>query len=364
MSGARAELLPRALRAWLTEHAESLDRDAAQADALLPELAKAKVFGVGLPTTLGGCGGDVCDAIDTVAAVAEHSVSAAFVVWAQRSFIEYLLASPNEALRERWLQPLLQGSAAGASGLSNAMKFLAGVESLQIQAAESPSGWQLDGRMPWVTNLRRPGEYIVAAAVGRSGGQPPAVVALPGGRDGMQRSADLDLLGLRGSNTAAISVDAVAVRDEDIFHTDGPSFLRGVRPAFLGLQCGLSIGLAQAALDAAQAHCRGDGHVLKPRLDAARRALVQTTEALYAGLRNRQFVDEAARLFALRIRLADSVQEAAQLELHASGGRAYLLQPPSGFGRRWREAAFIPLVTPSVSQLQAELQKQADEPAR
>ena len=351
------KVLPPPLRDWLTEHAESLDRDAAQADALVPALAAAGVFRVGVPVEAGGAGGDVCDAIDAVAAIAEHSVTAAFVCWAQRSFIEYLLASSNAALRTRWLAPLLDGRRAGASGLSNAMKFLAGVEALQIRLGHAPAGRQLDGRMPWVTNLRRDG-YVVAAAVSRDDGLPPAVVALPGERAGVTRTADLDLLGLRGSNTAAIGLEAVALHDDDVLASDGPAFLARVRPSFLGLQCGLSIGLAQVALDRAEANCHGDRHVLRPRLDAARRELARARAALYDGLRDGRFVTQAAPLFELRIRLADTVQQATQLELQASGGRAYLLQPASGFGRRWREAAFIPLVTPSVTQLQAELRKQ------
>ena len=35
------------------------------------------------------------------------------------------------------------------------MKFLSGIESLQISARQDGDDWVLDGRMPWVTNLRR-----------------------------------------------------------------------------------------------------------------------------------------------------------------------------------------------------------------
>jgi alkylation response protein AidB-like acyl-CoA dehydrogenase len=351
-----AALLPERLRGWLVEHAEVLDRDASLAEALLPQLASAELFGIGVSAGESGVGGDIGNAIDAVSAVAEHSLTAAFVFWAQRSFIEYLLASPNESLRRRALTALVRGRLAGASGLSNAMKFLAGVESLQIEARDEPGGWRLEGRMPWVTNLRQP-DYLVAAAVSRAAGGPPAVVALPGERTGMARSADLDLLGLRGSNTAAIQVGAVRIGDEDILHLNGPAFLRAVRPSFLGLQCGMSIGLARSALGAAQAACRGDRGLLQPRIDTAREALERITAALKEGVRDGRFVERAAPLFELRIGLSQIVQEAVQLELQASGGRAYLLQPASGFGRRLREAAFIPVVTPSVTQLQGELQK-------
>ena len=62
---------------------------------------------------------------------------------------------------------------------------------------------------------------------------------------------------------------------------------------------------------------------------------------------------------ALRIALAESVQQAVMLELQASGGRAYLVDRDRSFARRWRESAFIPIVTPSLTQLQVELAKHA-----
>ena len=51
--------------------------------------------------------------------------------------------------------------------------------------------------------------------------------------------------------------------------------------------------------------------------------------------------------------------EALTLELHAKGGHAYLEQEQDGFARRWREAAFIPVITPSITQLQAALARHA-----
>lgn len=64
-------------------------------------------------------------------------------------------------------------------------------------------------------------------------------------------------------------------------------------------------------------------------------------------------------LFKLRIILAESAADAVQLELQASGGKAYLCEYGEGFARRWRESAFVPIVTPSLVQLRAELQRQA-----
>lgn len=346
---------------WLTLNADSLDQSEALADEIMPALAAQGCFLAGVPAHLGGSGGDVRDAIEGIAEVARHSVTAAFVYWGQRSFIEYLLQSPNAALRERLLPQLMAGTLAGATGLSNAMKFLSGMEPLQIDASPNGDGggWSLNGKLAWITNLR-PQRFVAAAAVAPVNGAPAAVVAFASDDAGVQRSANLQLIALRGSNTAAVRLEAVAIAPENIISSQAPDWLPRVRPAFLGMQCGMSIGLAQASLEQAartlDSGAKGRGQ-LGLRVAAAQEALALQTRELLEGVADGRFVADAPTLFRLRIALAELVQQALTLELHAKGGHAYLEQEQDGFARRWRESAFIPVITPSITQLQAALDK-------
>lgn len=352
-------MLPEATRDWLSAHAESLDADARQAPAVVPQLAQAGVLGVGLSTSLGGRGGAVSEAVEAVAQVAQHSLSAAFAFWGQRVLIHLLANTDNTALRDRHLPALLAGELAGASGLSNVMKFLSGIESLSIEAQpHSEGGWTLNGKVPWCTNLRQP-DFLVAVAVARADGRPPMIVAIPSDRAGLTRSPDLDLIALRGTNTASLTLTNVRIDPSDLLAEAAPAFLPRVRPAFLGLQCGMSIGLARASLAAAGQRLGNDRHVLRTPTEQATQALADAVQALKAGVDDGAYVAAPQGLFRLRLTLNTIVQQAAQLELQASGGRAYHRDIPSGFARRWREAAFIPIVTPSVTQLLGELEKHA-----
>ncbi|MDH0421541.1 MULTISPECIES: acyl-CoA dehydrogenase family protein [Delftia] len=355
-------MLADSLRQWLDAHADSLDEGPAHAHEVLPRLAQHGLFGLGVPVAEGGQGGSLGDALEAIAGVAGHSLTAGFVFWAQRAFVEYLLQSPNAALRQRWLPGLLQGTQAGATGLSNAMKYLGGIEALQVEAtpvgtvgAVGADGLALRGRVPWATNLVPPGRFVVAVAVSRSDGARPFVAALPGDAAGLQRSADLDLIALRGSHTAALSIEGLQIGPADVIHADANHFLPRVRPAFMGLQLGLCIGLARASLAAASARAGAGRDVLGGPLQQQRHALELATATLHAGLSDGRFLDRPQALFRLRLELNDIVQQSLQLELHASGGRAYHRDQPLGFARRWREAAFIPIVTPSVTQLQGAL---------
>lgn len=219
----------------------------------------------------------------------------------------------------------------------------------------------LDGSVPWCTNLRPEG--FIAAAVVANGDAPPLVTALPSGRGGLVRNADLDLIALRGSNTASLSIAAVEISPDDLLHDNANVFLPRVRPAFLGLQCGLSIGLARSALAIASERSGAGRSVLEEPIRTNRARLDASVTALRDGLAGGRFLDQPAQLFQIRLELADIVQQAVQLELHASGGRAYHRDLALTFARHWREAAFIPIVTPSVTQLRGELTRRATKPS-
>ncbi|WP_432379923.1 acyl-CoA dehydrogenase family protein [Duganella sp. P38] len=350
-----------ALHEWLAQNADTLDQTESLNDAVLPALAAHGCFRAGVPLALGGAPGahnDVRDAILGIAEVARHSVTAAFVYWGQRSFIEYLLQSQNSALRDRLLPSLLDGTLAGATGLSNAMKFLSGMEPLSVHATADGDGWVLNGKLAWITNLR-PQRFVAAAAVAPVDGATPLVAMFCSGDAGVQRSGNLQLIALRGSHTAAVQLENVAAPADYIIAPQAPEWLARVRPAFLGMQCGMSLGLAAAALDKAAAVAANGRGQLSESIADAQRELDALTRQLLDGVADGRFVTAAPQMFKLRIAIADVVQQAVTLELQAKGGHAYLMQEEDGFARRLRESAFIPVITPSITQLQAALAKHA-----
>ncbi|MDV9031186.1 acyl-CoA dehydrogenase family protein [Pseudomonas sp. RAC1] len=351
-------MLDTAFRHWLDANAEAIDQGQCDPHRVLAHIAESQVLRVGIASALGGSGGDVTDAVEAIAAIASRSLASAFVCWGQRAFIEYLLHSPNEALRERLLADLLSGELAGATGLSNAMKFLSGIEALQVQARAQADGWTLEGRLHWVTNLRQSG-FVVAAAIEAEQGQAPFVMAIPSASVGLERSDDLQLMGLQSSSTAALAFHQVQLDRSWLLHDNAREFLPRVRPAFLALQCGMSIGLARRALDEVREHLQGRGSFLAEAEQVLRERLENTVGELKQGLLDGRFLAQPAALFKLRITLAESAADAVQMELQASGGKAYLTAYGEGFARRWRESAFVPIVTPSLVQLRAELQRQA-----
>jgi hypothetical protein len=140
-----------------------------------------------------------------------------------------------------------------------------------------------------------------------------------------------------------------------VLHPNAEEWLPIVRPAFLGLQMGMSIGLAWRSVSEA---CKAAGcghHVLEAPLADLAQHLSEIEHTLLLGLKAGSFQTDPVRLFEIRIALAEAVSQALVFELHACGGSAYLSKVGRGFARRWREAAFMPIITPSLVQLKTSL---------
>jgi alkylation response protein AidB-like acyl-CoA dehydrogenase len=178
---------------------------------------------------------------------------------------------------------------------------------------------------------------------------------VPNYLEGVAREPDFDLMGMRATNTAAVRLSDVALDDSWQLHPDAKAFLPEIRPGFLGLQCGLGLGVARASLRTVSQVIAGSRSILLHELHVLMRSVDDVWHELASGMDDGRLTERPMELLALRIRMVEVAAAAAQLELQALGGRAYLHGVDNGFARRWREAAFLPIVTPTVVQLKTQL---------
>ena len=206
--------------------------------------------------------------------------------------------------------------------------------------------------MPWVTNLR-PDGFLVAAAVTAPDGT-PAVGAAAGHRrpDAQRRPAPA---GLQSSNTAALEVKGVRISPRWLIHADARQYLPQARPASPG--CNAARPSAWPGARCARPRRRGRAGAraaswpsrwrsCRPRSSTCR---TSSSPACARGRCGRA-------LAAVRGPHRAGRGGAAGGAAGAAGRRRGL--PEAGrrwFARRWREAAFLPIVTPSLVQLKTEL---------
>ncbi|MDW8321647.1 MAG: acyl-CoA dehydrogenase family protein [Armatimonadota bacterium] len=342
------------LQQRLREAAHRMNDGGGDAQTVLQWLSQEGYLQQGVPRAYGGSGSRLWEAVQAIAEVSQECLTSGFLFWCQRVFIEYLLHTDNEPLRDSLLPDMLAARRAGATGLSNAMKHLGGLEPLRTRATLLEDGVALDGFLPWASNLQ-PRRFVVAVAA-QVDEQRALVAAVPAEADGVQRSDDLQLLGLQSSQTATLTLQRVHLPRRWLLGDNAHEFLSRVRPGFLLLQCGLPMGVAQRALQEAQANMQSAKRVLQHRADALCQqwqALSEHTHAL--SVQAPLPASVMPELFQTRIRWVRMAVQAVQLELEATGGAAFLRD--SDTARRLREVSFLPVLTPSATQLALQLQQ-------
>ncbi|WP_103035519.1 acyl-CoA dehydrogenase family protein [Castellaniella caeni] len=324
-------------------------------EAFLRALGRLGGFGAALPIAQGGLGLDLAAQVEIIAQVARTCGTTAFTVWCQSSCVWYLRQSHNTAAQARYLPALARGELLAGTGMSNAVKHLAGIERINLRARREGTGYRVNGALPWVSNLG-PGHLLIAAAALDEGGY--LMFAVPSGAEGSTLRACPSFSGLEGSGTYGVHLRNVLVPADDVLADaeDFCAYMQRIKPGFLLTQIGMGVGLVQASIDTIHAANRRLQHVncyLDDQEDDLARelhALLSTTQALA-----RQ--DQAAPLLSvLRARAQGSelsLRATQSAALHA-GAAGYLMSSPAQ--RRLREALFVAIVTPALKHLRKEIQ--------
>ncbi len=294
-------------------------------------------------------------AIRLMSVVAEECLSTAFCVWCQDAFGWYLQNTENAALRARLQADVARGAVFGATGLSNPMKALSGIEALRLRSRRVAGGYRVSGVLPWVSNLQDGHSFAMCFATDE--GRWVAAVARLGAL-GVTAREGARFIALEGTATQAVGFDDAFIPDEDILADPLQPFAQRMRAGFILLQTGMAAGLIRnsAALMRALPERTRLVNAYLPLGPDEVEARLAALEARILELAKTPFETRPDYLEAvLRARLEGSTLalDATQaLMLHA-GARAYIAG--STYSRRLRESYFIALVTPATKHLLKDL---------
>lgn len=145
------------------------------------------------------------------------------------------------------------------------------------------------------------------------------------------------------------------VSNDEVLSRNFETFLRGIRPTFLTLQTAMCVGLASKSLEEAREGLVGVNSVFAAEVDTTggRHALIETTTRCLAASVGTEEAPRPKELLSMRLAAAEVATAAAGLEIRTAGGKGYASATPAS--RRFREATFIPVQSPSEGQLRWEL---------
>jgi len=257
------ELVRREVRRLCDEElapiAAKIDRDDWFPDDIFLRLGELGALGVLVPEEHGGSGGDYFLAALIMEELARVSGSVALSYGAHAVLcMGAIQRDANEAQKRRVLPALCSGEKMGAWALTEPE---AGSDALGLRtrAVRKDGGYVLQGSKTFITNGSLGGTLVVYAKTDPDEGARGLSVFLVDGRaPGVSASRTLDKMGMRGSPTAELRFDAVFVAEEDRIGAENEGLgmlMRGLDVERATL-AGISVGLAQAALNHAVTYAR------------------------------------------------------------------------------------------------------------
>ncbi|MGC8463667.1 MAG: acyl-CoA dehydrogenase family protein [Acidimicrobiales bacterium] len=329
--------LPDGLDAYFAERAEAVDRGTADVLDGLRRLADHGLL----------AHPDLAVSCAVIERVARHCLASAFSTWAHTMVAEYLSLSSSAVLRAE-VPRLRRAERIGSTAMAPAMQHLVGLADLGVGFRQHGGALVVDGAVRWASNLFAEGFLVVVGAADPDGKR--AVLAIASDAPGVHAGAPLDLLALGATHSSSLRFEQVRLDPTFVVSTDFGPYLRTVKPRFLLLQSSFCLGLARGALESAEVSLERSFASFRIEHDHLR-AHLDTLSA-----RHQQLIGELAPTQVLvthRLEVAKMAQQAVDVELRVAGGRGYRASSPTA--RRVREAAFLPIQSPTEGHLRFEL---------
>jgi alkylation response protein AidB-like acyl-CoA dehydrogenase len=346
----------------LAQHAADVDQHARFPKESIAALTEAGLLGLCVPESLGGKG----QGPRTFAAVAEElaqgcgSTAMIFVmhVAAQQAIAASSLPGKNAILSEMAAGKHLSTLALSEKGSRS--NFWAPVSHMSEAGVTSAS-------KSWVTSARHAQSYV--SSTQKPGAASPlesTVYLVRSNAPGVRVAAGFDGLGLRGNDSAPVSIESTTIPESDLLTAHGAGakiMLEVILPWFSVGTAAMSHGLCLAALGSAIAHVsetrtEHDGRALRdlPNIRARVAQMSLGTERSRALLgRCLDEMEEGsamAPLFVLEARLSaqESSLTVTDLAMKACGGAAFSRH--LGVERLFRDARAAWVMAPTADHLE------------
>lgn len=348
----RVEAVADLLRERAAESVSAVDAGEQPTAAILAELGQRELLDLGVDS-IGeplSTAADVTGSAALIALLAEECMSSAFSLWAHRMVLDYFARGERNGLNDQTAEQLRSGELIGSTAMASGLKALAGIEPLGITGRIDGDELVVDGQIRWASNLV-PGAIVVIPVMLDDSRK--VITWFRVGDQGADVRYVDGLLALNATASASVALGGLRIPLDAVLSWTFVDTARAFRPAFLTLQSSFCVGIARRSLREATALVERAGNEgLLPRF-ADVQAQVREIETRWERLAADIAVAPLVEFVQLRLDASLVAGEATRLEAALAGGRGYVAS--SGTSRRFREAAFLPVQSPSEGQLRWEI---------
>jgi isovaleryl-CoA dehydrogenase len=232
--------------------AAQIDRDNLFPAALWREMGDLGLLGVTVDESYGGAGMSYLAHTVAIEEIARASASVSLSYGAHSNLcVNQIKLNGTEAQKAKYLPRLISGDHVGALAMSEAGAG-SDVVSMALRAEKRNDHYRLNGNKYWITNGPDADTLVVYAKTDpEAGSKGITAFLIEKEMTGFSTSPHFDKLGMRGSNTAELIFDDVAVPFDNVLGAEG----RGVAVLMSGLDyervvlAGIGLGIMAACLD-------------------------------------------------------------------------------------------------------------------
>ena len=349
----------------LAPRVTAIDLDGEYPEAFLRAAGEIGAFAGIVAPECGGSGKGIADTIAQMAKIGESCLSTAFTHWCQTACARYIQLSDNAAAQAEFLPVLASGRQLGGTGLSNTFKSCCEIERFLLSARRVEGGYEINGTLPWVSNLGADHIFVTGCPVEGDGRLVFFIVDCR--QDGFRLVDGAHFTALEGTRTLACQFRQVRIADHCVLAQpeQAAAYLARIQPGMILAQLGMGIGLIRDCIRLIDSAGKTHAHINAyedDQADELRTALADAEAEVFrlaAALDANPLPAALPGLLTevLRIRLAGgelSLRAANAAMLH-QGARGYLRTATAQ--RRLREAYFVAIVTPSLKHLRKEIRR-------
>lgn len=252
-----ADAIGRYAATELAPHAQAVDEQEISTVRYVPALADLGVMGMNLPEKWGGAGITPTALILSLVEIARHCAATASMIGAHYLATDSILIGGDDAVRARYLPDAAQGRKLGAFALTEP-RAGSNPADMATRAERQGDGYRLTGIKHFISNAAEADFIVVYAKTdAQAGHRGISAFVLDKGTPGVSISAPEKLMGIRGGHAHEVALECM-VPAANRLGEEGSGFRTAMKVldnSRLDVAAS-SIGIAQAALDAAIAWSR------------------------------------------------------------------------------------------------------------
>lgn len=347
----------------LAPRVTAIDLEGEYPEAFLRAAGRIGAFAGVVGTEYGGSGKGLGDTIAQMAKIGETCLSTAFTHWCQTACARYIQLSDNAAAKAEFLPALAAGRQLGGTGLSNTFKSCCEIERFLLTARRVEGGYEINGTLPWVSNLGDEHVFVTGCPVDGDGRLLFFIVKC--NQEGFKLVDGAHFTALEGTRTLACQFRNVRIDDSRVLaHPEqAATYLQRIQPGMILAQLGMGLGLIRDCIALIERASRTHQHIncfeddqveeLQAALSGAEAETFRLAALLDAGPAPEALPGLLTEVLRLRLAGGELSLRAANAAMLHQGARGYLRTAAPQ--RRLREAYFVAIVTPSLKHLRREI---------